>query len=160
MHPFQWGRMHIHLCWDGKAVGKKDKATEDLHQLCSDIFYLISVWHTVRDQKKEKPMKDHMVWSWGPDCILLWAREAELLRSCSASRSTCISVRRSSHWGGTHFFFLPQPHQGKSGSNRLWELLLSLRKQLLLISSFLAPLVLTSLCLLPPGTRDWRTDLC
>lgn len=98
--PFQWGKTHMNPCWDRKAAKKKDKATKDLQQYCGDIFYLFPLlW-------KEKPVKDHMVWSQGTVSVVLWAGSwADKLTQC---RSTLTSPMRSLHQGKAHFSFLAQ----------------------------------------------------
>lgn len=57
---------HIYPCWDGKAARKKDKAIKDLQQHRGDIFYWFpfSIQHTVRDQRQEQPVQEHMVQWW------------------------------------------------------------------------------------------------
>ena len=149
MHPSQWGKMHIHPCWDGKAARKKDKATKDLHQLCGDISCLISLLYLTPcrrpDEKKNlwRTMRCNCE-GWTPSCS---EQVAELLRSWSASGSTCTSPWRSSSRGGTRSSFLTQPHQGKPHVNHLHELLLSPRERLSHASSFLAPMPPTRSCI-------------
>lgn len=156
-HAFQWGKMHIHPCWEKKAARKKGKAIKDLHRLCGDIFYLISLLYLTCHQRPDEGKAHEGLYhatgeDWTPLCS---ERGAESPRSHSASGNLCTLPRRSSCRGWTHSCFLTPPPQGKPDLNQLCKMLLSPRKRLSPTSSFSAPHIPIALCLLPFSTTDW-----
>lgn len=156
-HPFQWGKMHIYPCWEKNAARKKGKAIKDLHRLCGDVFYLISLLYLTCCRRADEGKAHEGLYhatggDWTPLCSE-WGAESP--RSHSASGNLRTLPRRSSRRGGTRSCFLSPPPQGKPDFNQLCEMLLPPRKWLSPTSSFPAPHVPTALWLLPLSTTDW-----
>lgn len=133
--------MHVHPRWDGKAARKKGKGIKDLHQLCGDIFYLISLLrptHCLRPYERKAFKGPYgAITEAGPGCALSRGLSCRKHAMQAGARAPCPGGPRAKV-GCSPPSSLSLARE-KTCLNHLCELLLSLRKQLSPASSFPAP---------------------